>query len=380
MPKRTESPTMRDVAQLVGVSVQTVSAVVNDKPGISNETRERVAIAIDQLGYSPYSVARSLRTRRTNTIALIVSDIDNPSFSAIASAAEDYVHGFGYSLVVYNTRDSVERESSYIRTAIERWVDGVLFVATQDQLTSLDRLREMGIPSVAIDRMPEGYEWPAVTLDNVKAGQLATEHLIELGHRTIAHIGGPQRLRLARERLHGYQVALDRWGLASGPVAFSESWACEEGYQIMRRLLEKPAQASQTGTPTAVVCSNDRMAIGAMLAISEAGLRVPEDISVTGLDDIEVAAFYTPPLTTVRQSFSELATQGVKLLLALINGEPPERLQIVLQPELVVRESTAKAKVEDAPQYWGPTDDRRPTTDDSSLRSSTDDRRPTTDP
>ena len=142
MPKRPESPTMKDVAQLVGVSVQTVSAVVNDKPGISDETRERVAAAIDQLGYRPFSVARSLRTRRTNTLALIVSDISNPSFSAIARVAEDYVHEFGYTLVVYNTHDSMEREASYIRTAIERWVDGVLFVAAQDQLTSLDRLRE----------------------------------------------------------------------------------------------------------------------------------------------------------------------------------------------------------------------------------------------
>jgi LacI family transcriptional regulator len=327
---------MKDVARIVGVSVQTVSAVVNDKPGISEETRERVAAVIGELGYRPYSVARSLRTRRTNTVALIVSDINNPSFSAIASAAEDYVHSFGYSLVVYNTHDSIARETSYIRTAIERWVDGVLFVAAQDQFASLDRLREVGIPFVAIDRVPDEYDWPSVTLNNLKAGQLATEHLIDLGHRAIAHIGGPQRLRLARERLQGFQHALERHGLKRGLVAFGETWTCEEGYQIMQVLLV-PGQSSRM---SAVVCANDRMAIGAMLAIKEAGLRVPEDISVTGLDDIEVAAFHTPPLTTVRQPFSEMAIQGVKLLLALINGERPERQQIVLEPELVVRKST----------------------------------------
>ena len=344
MAVRSKSPTMKDVAWAAGVSVQTVSAVVNNKPGITESTRVRVLSAIQELGYRPFSVGRSLRTRKTRTLALVISDIANPSFATMASAAENYAHTFGYSLVVYNTHDDVGRETEYLHMAIDRWIDGVLFVAAQDHMEGLQALLDADIPAVAVDRIPEGYSGPSVTLDNVAAGRLAVEHLLSLGHRHLAHISGPLHLRLARERLHGFRSALADHGLAgrndaSGcehPLA-EGNWECESGYQAMKEILRHDP------LPTAVFSANDRMAIGAICAVHEAGLRVPQDISFVGLDDIEVAAYQNPPLTTIRQSFAELATLGVRLLLDLISGQASVATKVVVAPQLIVRRSTAQA-------------------------------------
>lgn len=330
-----KNPTMKDVAERVGVSVQTISAVINDKQGITVETRNRVLEAIDELGYRPFSVARSLRTRRTNTIALVVPDIANPSFSTIASAAEDTAQAAGYSLVNYNTHESLEREAKYIRLAAQRWVDGILFVSSQDQLTAWESLKASGIPCVAIDRIPDGYDGPSVTLDNVKAGKLAANHLIELGHRKLAHISGPVRLRLARERLQGFQKALVFQPMVETTIIHSLGWNCEDGYKAMNELLQQKA------FPTALFAASDRLAIGAMHAAYEAGLQIPQDLSIIGLDDIEVAAYQYPPLTTVRQSFTEMATHAVNLLLTLLDNEILQSKQHVLKPKLIARASTA---------------------------------------
>jgi DNA-binding LacI/PurR family transcriptional regulator len=330
-----KNPTMRDVAERVGVSVQTVSAVINDKQGITVETRNRVLVAIDELGYRPFSVARSLRTRRTNTIALVVPDIANPSFSTIASAAEDTAQAAGYSLVNYNTHESLEREAKYIRLAVQRWVDGILFVSSQDQLTAWESLKASGIPCVAIDRIPVGYDGSSVTLDNLKAGELAANHLIELGHRRLAHISGPVQLRLARERLQGFQKALASQPVAQTTIIHSTGWNCEDGYTAMNELLQ------HENLPTALFAASDRLAIGAMHAAYKAGLRIPQDLSIIGLDDIEVAAFQYPPLTTVRQSFSEMARRAVNLLLLMLDNEMLQPKQHVLEPELIARASAA---------------------------------------
>lgn len=332
-----KAPTMKDVAELASVSVQTVSAVINGDIRISAETSARVRVAIQQLGYRPYSVARSLRTRRTKTIALIVSDIANPVFATMASAAEDHAHRHGYSMVVYNTRDDAEREASYIHTATDRWVDGVLFVATQDRMTSLERLQAVGIPTVAIDRIPEGYSGPAVTLDNYAAGRLAAEHLLVLGHRQIAHITGPMGLRLARERLESFRDTVE----AAHPactlhLAHADDWECESGYRAMQILL------AQAPSLTAIFAANDRMAIGAMQAAHQAGRRIPQDLSFVGLDDIEVAAYQIPPLTTIAQSFAEMAQTGLQRLLDILEGKSVEPAQLMIAPTLIERASTTR--------------------------------------
>lgn len=340
--KPNQAPTMRDVANRVGVSLQTVSAVINDKPGISDETRARVLEAIRLLGYRPYSIARSLRTRQTRTLALIVSDIANPSFATMASAAENYAHQFGYSLIVYNTHDDIQRESSYVRTIAQRWIDGVLFVSAEDSMPNLAAFQAAGIPTVAIDRIPEHYTGPSVTLDNVRAGQLAAEHLSDLGHTQLSTITGPLRLRLVRERRDGFRETLQGRGIPLDEGAVVEGdWTCETGFQAMSRILNSRPQT------TAVFCANDRMAIGAMCAIRGAGLHVPQDISVLGLDDIEVAAFQIPSLTTLRQSFVELGTRAVELLLEIIEARQQELDRMVVSPVLVERDSTGQAPARD---------------------------------
>jgi LacI family transcriptional regulator len=327
---------MKDVAERVGVSAQTVSAVINDKPGITEETRARVLDAIKALGYRPYSVARSLRTGQTRTLALIVSDIANPSFATMASAAEDYAHQFGYSLTVHNTHDDMARETSYVQSATQRWTDGVLFVSAEDRMTSLDALEAAGIPSVAIDRIPEHYNGPSVTLDNAQAGRIAADHLLDLGHTCIAHISGPLRLRVARERLAGFEQATRARGIDPRQCARGEGdWTCESGYRAMTLILQHPPR------PTALFAANDRMAIGAFRAIHERGLSIPQDISIVGLDDIEVAAYQIPPLTTIRQSFAELATRAIQVLIEIIDKGEAAEPRLRLEPVLIERQSTA---------------------------------------
>ncbi len=329
---------MKDVARIADVSLQTVSTVVNEKPGVTLETRRRVLAAVEQLGYRPYSVARSLRTGRTRTIALVISDIANQSFATMASAAEVHAHANGYSLMLYNTHDDPQREASYIEIASERWVDGILFVAAEDRLDGLAALDSAGIPCVAIDRIPQGYTGPSVTLDNVAAGRIAAAHLLALGHTHMAHISGPLHLRLSQERQEGFQTQIEAHSAGCALVACAEGdWTCAAGYNAMRAILE------QRQPLTAVFAANDRMAMGAMAALTEAGLRVPEHVSIVGLDDIEVSAYQHPPLTTVQQDFGELATAAVRLLLYLLAGDPPPTTQIVMQPQLIVRKSTCSA-------------------------------------
>ncbi len=338
--RKQKRPTMRDVAESVGVSIQTISAVINNKPEITPQTRQRVMDAIHQLGYRPDRVARSLRTGQSHTLALIVSDIANPSFATIASTAEDFAQTKGYYLTVHNTHDDPAREVKYVQAAAERGLDGVILVSAEDHMDSSIVLENAQIPFVAIDRIPESYKGLSVTLDNVKAGYLAAQHLLRLGHTRIAHISGPLRLRLARERLTGLKTALEEHGLSlQSEWLFEGNWYCQEGYEAMQKMLRT------SPLPTAVFAANDRMAIGAIQAIYEAGLRVPEDISVIGLDDIEVSAYHIPALTTIRQPFAVLATRAIQILLDVIQGNQPDLSTNLIEPVLVQRASTAPPRV-----------------------------------
>ena len=212
----------------------------------------------------------------------------------------------------------------------------MLFVSAEDQSTSLEKLQDAGIPTVAVDRIPEGYTGFSVILNNRKAGAMAAEHLLDLGHTCLAHIGGPGHLRLARERLAGFQEYIDIRNIQPGlSIHVTGDWGYESGYQAMQLILQSEPR------PSAVFAANDRMALGAIRAIREVGLVVPDDFSIIGLDDIEVAGFACPPLTTVRQSFAETAKLSMQLLFEVIKGKEPEQKQIITDPTLVVRKSTA---------------------------------------
>ena len=333
---------MQDVADLVNVSKQTVSAVINDKPGITDETRARVLAAITQLGYRMDLTARGLRTGRTHTIALIVTDVSSPVSGKMASAAEEHTYAERYNLVLYNTHDDLERERFYIDSILQRSVDGVMFVSATDASTALNKLQAAGIPVVVIDRVPKSYRGAAVVLDNAAAGRMAAEHLVGLGHTRIAHVSGPEIVHIARERLAGFQQALAERDLAPVDIELADDWQLGAGYRAMARLLGRGADF------TAVFCAGDLLAIGGMAALRERGRRVPRDVSVISIDDVDLAAYLDPPLTTVSQSIGRMATSGIQLLFELLAGREPEPLKVVIQPELVVRQSTAVPRRERA--------------------------------
>ncbi len=332
-----QHPTIRDVAKVAGVSIQTVSAVINRKPGITAATTQVVKHAIEQVGYRPHAIAASLRTRKTRTIALIISDIANPSLSVMASAAERAANAFGYNLIFYNTHDDPEREELSIRVAAQRWADGIIIVSAGDRMPSWEVLRSTGVNFVPIERIPEGYPGPSVCFDNLESGRLAARHLVELGHTRCAHLSGTLKLAPARDRFEGFRQELEARRIATPRLSSGEGWDCESGYRTMQRVL------STGPNPTGVFCANDRIALGAIHALSEVGFRVPQDISIMGVDNFETAAYHNPPLTTIAQPFSAMATVAVKLLLDLLEDRPQEDPQPVLAPQLVVRGSTGPA-------------------------------------
>lgn len=335
-PRKQRPTTMQEVAELAQVSKQTVSAVINNKPGITEGTRQRVLAVIEELGYRPDLTARSLRTGRTLTIALILTDVSSPVHGKMAVTVENYTYGAGYNLVLYNTHDDIEREQFYIDSIIQRSVDGALFISANDQTTGPHILKAAGIPVVVIDRVPPGYEGVTVVLDNAKAGYLAGEHLAQLGHRHIVHVGGPMNLEISRERLRGFCAALEAAGI-SRPVDIepARDWQIESGYAAMQSLIHRGDRF------TSVFAAGDLLAIGAMHAIREAGWGIPDKISMVSIDDIDLAKFHCPPMTTVSQSIAEMATQGIQLLLDLIQGKEVVQSQVLIEPRLIVRQSTA---------------------------------------
>lgn len=332
-----KTPTMRDVAELAGVSVQTVSCVVNNTGAISAETRERVWSAIEHLHYRRDPIARSMRTKQTRLIGLLVLNITNPILSVLASAVEAAAMANGYRVVLYNIGEDMRRQREYLAAAAEGPIDGLIIVNAIDHAETLAFLEKENLAAVLIDCVAT-TRIPSVAVDNVRAAYLATEHAITFGHRRIAHIAGSSTLLIARQRQQGYQQALADYGLTyqNVIVSTSEQWNYRAGYQATQELLRSdPA-------PTAVFAASDEMAIGAYRALTEAGLRVPVDISVIGFDDIDVSAFVVPALTTIRQPYVEIASQSVTLLLKRISGELTEPTQITLPPELVIRQSVAE--------------------------------------
>lgn len=329
---------MREVAQLASVSVQTVSCVVNGTGSISAETRERVLQAIEQLNYRRDPIARSMRTGRTQLIGLLVLDITNPVLSLIASAVEAEAYARGYSVLLYNVSQDKRRERAYLEAVAERLVDGLVIVNAVDRDKTFAEIQRSHIPTVLVDCLATPLI-PSVSVDNRQGAYLATRHLIELGHRRIAHLSGAPALEVARQRVEGYRQALADHGLGYVQIVnpVNNRWDYRSGYLATQSLLQSAPP------PSAIFAAGDQMAIGAYRALAEAGVRVPDDVSVIGFDDIEAAAYITPPLTTIRQPFDEIGQRALGLLFELLGDQRPATTQIVLPPELVLRQSTGGA-------------------------------------
>ena len=331
-------PTIYDVARLAGVSPSTVSRMLNGKGQFAPATRTAVEQAVEQLRYRPNTIARSLRTKSTQTIAFLLPYVPDPFFVSLIGGIQQHALNHDYAILLCVTEGDPEREERYLHLLQAKQVDGALIDGPVLPATRVARFVEDGFPIVCVDRDVDLPSVPLVQVDNRLGARRATEHLLSLGHRRIAHVSGSelQRLRHSRERLAGYREALAAAGVREDPRLVATGDYTEEGGRgATRALLDAGAEFS------AVFAANDLSAIGAMRALAERGRRVPTDVSVVGFDDVHISAFINPPLTTVHQPAAEIAQRATELLIALIHGREVAERRHVLEPRLVVRASTS---------------------------------------
>jgi LacI family transcriptional regulator len=310
---------------------------------VKDPVRERVERAIKDLDYHPNHAARSLKSRRTHTLGMVISDITNPFFPLLVRGAEDAALKRGYLLNIFNTDDHVEREQSIFAVLRARCVDGVLAVVapSADPPAHLEETIEAGIPLVCLDRIPQALSVDSVVIDNVRGAIMCIRHLIAMGHRTIGIVSGSARLQTARDRLSGYGQGLSEAGIPLDPALVREGdFRLESGYRLAKDLcLSSPRS-------TALFIANGTMGMGAVRAVQESGLRCPDDIAVVVFDDVPGSDLFRPPLTVVSQPAYQIGFQGAELLIQRIQGEITSKtpVSIVLQGELKIRESSNGAR------------------------------------
>jgi len=344
--------TIQDVAQLAGVSPSTISNFLNGRhERTSPETLERVQNAIAQLGYSPNRAARHLKTGRVQMIGVIVPSVANPFYGAFASCIERAALQAGYQILLGNSERDPEREQRYAEELWHYGIRGMIFGSSLLALTHLAGLVKRGLSIVAFDRQTQAIDDPpvdSVSVDNLLAARLATEHLLQLGHRRIGFVTGPLRTVNRQERLQGYQQALRAAGIAPEreliwekalAQGFGDTESVELGRSGARELL------SQSNRPTALLTINDMYAFGAYAGARDLGLRVPDDVSIVGIDDIVLAEVVDPPLTTIRQPLCEMTRAAVDIIIQRIEGKTNDAPQhLTMKPELVIRKSTAECR------------------------------------
>ncbi|GGQ77656.1 MULTISPECIES: LacI family DNA-binding transcriptional regulator [Streptomyces] len=336
---------IKDVARAAGVSVGTVSNVINRPDTVATETRARVLSAIDRLGYVRSESARQLRAGRSRIMGLLVLDMGNPFFVDVARGAERAARDAGLGVMVCNSAESAGEEAEYLSLFAEQRVRGVLLTPADATGRNIASFRRHGIPFVLVDRVSEGTTECSVSVDDVAGGELAVRHLVDAGHRSIAYVSGPPGFTQVRDRRTGALNALAEAGL--GPRNLrelpTERLDVAAGRDAGARLLGLAER------PTAVFCANDLLALGVLQAMYAAGVNVPEDLAIVGYDDIEFAAAAAVPLTSVRQPAVTMGALAAGMLLEETEeggagAARHEHRRVVLQPELVVRRSSLSAR------------------------------------
>jgi LacI family transcriptional regulator len=331
-------PTIRDVAKLAGVAPITVSRVVNNTGYISEPTRKRVKAAIKRLGYVPNSLARSLRSRRTGMLALIVTDITNPFFTLIARGVEDTASDAGFCVIFCNTDESEVTEQEYVNLMLQKQVDGILLVPARSTASSLKLIQAQGTPLVVIDRRVPGVNVDTVRCDSEDGAYRLVQLLVKLGHRRIAALSGPQGVSTADDRVAGYERALAEAGpTPPPPLVYCGSYTYASGFELAKQMLAAQPQ------PTAIFAANNFIAMGAFKALQEAGVRVPEDIALVSFDDLPPAMVTSPFLTVVAQPAYEMGRVATNRLLAQLAGSKSWK-ETVLPTEMIVRTSSGPAR------------------------------------
>ncbi len=327
--------TLQDIATAVGVTQTTVANALKGKGNVSETTRQHILKCAEELGYRPNMLARSLAQGKTDTLGFILPTIANPFYPEIAEAIERTAGQHGYQMLLCNTYYDFQQGRQHLERLVSRWVDGIIVMGSSMDIADIVAHFRRGLPMVLCDwqenESPQGI--PQVSVDFRLAGALAAEHLLGLGHRHIGIIVSEPEQTL---RLEGFRAVLQSAGLPLADEMIRQGHSTlESGYAAAQKFLATPAR------PTAIFATTDWMALGAMEAILDAGLRVPQDISIVGLDDIVVSAHIRPPLTTVAVPKFQLAKEATELLFGLINEEHPYPLSRMVEPSLIVRQSTA---------------------------------------
>jgi LacI family transcriptional regulator len=333
--RKSAAPTMIDVAEAAGVSIATVSAALNGTANVSAGLRQRIDVAIREIGYQRNAIARSLKTGTTRTVGLTVADLRNPFFTDVVSTIQMVLNRAGYAVMLCCNEEDAAKQDEQIKLLLDRAVDGLIIAPAAEDKVMKRLLTEARQPVVLIDRMCEGLEVDAVVLDNQKAVFDAINYLLRLGHRRIGYISGTPDSSTGRDRFAGYRQALSAAGLAFSPDLVREGNFREaDGYRAAMQLLTLPAR------PTALFSANNLMVIGAMKAIRDMGLACPNDISVACMDDFPWADVFNPQLTNVAQPVEAIGEQAANLLLDRLKGnrsDHPRRL--VLHGSLIIRDS-----------------------------------------
>lgn len=329
---------VRDVAERAGVSVGTVSNVMNHPEKVSAAAVARVTAAIDELGFIRNDAARQLRDGRSKTIGLVVLDVRNPFFTDVARGAEDKAADAGLTVTLGNSDENTDRESTYLDLFEQQRVHGVLISPFADITDRLRRLRQRGIPAVLVDRTSSDLSFSSVSVDDLAGGRLAASHLIEIGRRRLAFVGGPA-IRQVADRLEGARQAVSEHPDATLEVIPTDALSVLAGRSAGHEILARPA----VERPDAVFAANDLVAMGVLQALmmQGKGVRVPEEIALIGYDDIDFASAAVVPLSSIRQPSALIGQTAVEILLEEAAAPGTDPRQVVFQPELVVRASTA---------------------------------------
>ena len=326
--------TLKMVAEKAGVSVNTASRAINNKPDISEETKKRVLRIAKELGYIRNAAAVALRTKKTRTIGVVIADNSNPFYAEVLNGIEVAAREKNYHIILANTQRDYKKEEEAINLLLAKRVDGLLIAPVQDRDDDIRKLIKTNLPFVIVGRDFENIEIDVVYNDEIKGGFLATEYLIKKGHKRIALIDGFLYKSPAKGRLEGYKKALNEYGIPLDDSLISVGDInLEDGYERTRQMLGKNLNF------TAIFAYNDMMAFGAMQAIKEKGLRIPEDIGLVGYDDISFSSLMDPALTTIRLNKQELGIESVKLLLSRINGNRKIAQKIMLDVDIIARKT-----------------------------------------
>lgn len=325
--------TMKDIARLAQVSTSTVSHVINNSRFVSEEIRAKVQRVVKELNYTPSALARSLKVNETKTIGLLVTATSNPFFAEVMAGVEQYCQQHQYNLIIATTNGDNERLQHHLQMLIQRKVDGLLLMCGDARLNPAESLN-IPLPLVVVDWWFTELNADKIFENSISGGYLATKTLIEAGHSKIGIITGNLKKSLAQNRLKGYKQALTEANL---PI--NSNWIIESHFDFDGGISGMNELLAQTDKPTAVFTCSDTIAVGAYQAIWQHGLHVPEDISIIGYDDIELAKYLSPPLSTISQPKAELGKLAVETLLKRIRSESIEFQTIMLEPELVLRNS-----------------------------------------